>query len=122
MEGLNLIQKLGELIGSQNVMVLAFSVVLVSLMIDLIQRRVLRQIQKQAAQTANLWDDAIIHAKSAAPEVDADSVAIRDMATATCRRYRVAGLSVPLARARSATTAACSSIFREDFLSGNLHD
>ena len=62
MEELNLIQKLGELIGSQNVLVLAFSVVLVSLMIDLIQRRVLRQIQKKAEQTVNLWDDAIIHA------------------------------------------------------------
>lgn len=62
MEGLNLIQKLGELIGSQNVLVLAFVVVLVSLIIDLIQRRVLRQIQKKAAQTINLWDDAIIHA------------------------------------------------------------
>ena len=59
---MDLIQKLGELIGSQNSLLLAFSVVFVSLMIDLIQRKLLRQIQKRAALTENLWDDAIMFA------------------------------------------------------------
>lgn len=39
-----------------------FLIVFVALLIDLIQKKVLRRIKKQLEKTENLWDDALIHA------------------------------------------------------------
>ena len=39
-----------------------FSIVFTALIIDFIQKKVLRRLQKQLEKTPNLWDDAFIHA------------------------------------------------------------
>lgn len=39
-----------------------FSIIFTALLIDFIQKRVLKRIQKQLEKTPNLWDDAFIHA------------------------------------------------------------
>ena len=39
-----------------------FSIVFTALLIDFIQKKVLRRLQKQLEKTPNLWDDAFIHA------------------------------------------------------------
>lgn len=39
-----------------------FSIIFTALLIDFIQKRVLRRLQKQLEKTPNLWDDAFIHA------------------------------------------------------------
>ena len=39
-----------------------FAVVFFVLLLDYIQKKILRRIQKKLEQTPNLWDDAFIHA------------------------------------------------------------
>ena len=62
MDTQTLMQKLGDLIGSDHWAVLAFSVILVSLLIDFVQRKVLSRVQSQTTRTENPWDDAVIEA------------------------------------------------------------
>jgi MscS family membrane protein len=62
MDGGGLIRQLGEWLGNDNWAVLAFVVILVALLVDFVQRRVFRQLEKRADKTRNLWDDAVINA------------------------------------------------------------
>lgn len=39
-----------------------FSIIFIALLIDFIQKKVLKRLQKQLEKTPNLWDDAFIHA------------------------------------------------------------
>ena len=39
-----------------------FAIVFVALLLDFIQKKILRRIKKQLEKTPNLWDDAFIHA------------------------------------------------------------
>ncbi|HEB66314.1 MAG TPA: mechanosensitive ion channel [Gammaproteobacteria bacterium] len=39
-----------------------FAIVFIALLVDFIQKRILRRIQKQLGKTHNRWDDALIHA------------------------------------------------------------
>ena len=62
MDTQTLMQKLGDLVGSDHWAVLAFCVILVSLLIDFIQRKLLNRVQSQTSRTENPWDDAVIEA------------------------------------------------------------
>ena len=62
MESFNLIQYLGDLIGSDNWLILAFAALFLSLLLDFLQRIVLRRLEARAKLSNNNWDDAIIHA------------------------------------------------------------
>lgn len=62
MESFNLIEYLGETVGTDNWLVMAFGILLMSLLFDFLQRMVFRRLQVRAEKSVNLWDDAIIHA------------------------------------------------------------
>ncbi|MDX1568854.1 MAG: mechanosensitive ion channel family protein [Xanthomonadales bacterium] len=58
----NLIETLADFLGSNNWLLLAFSIVLGSLIIDFVQRKILARLERRVSETENLWDDAVYHA------------------------------------------------------------
>jgi MscS family membrane protein len=39
-----------------------FAIIFIALLLDYVQKKILRRLQKQLEKTPNLWDDAFIHA------------------------------------------------------------
>ncbi len=57
-----LLQQWVSIIGHETWTIQVFIIILIALVGDFVQRRMLRRLQKKALKTINLWDDAVMHA------------------------------------------------------------
>ena len=53
-----------------------FAIIFVALLVDMVQKIVLGQVQKRLTSTTNVWDDALIHAVESFTSKNATSIVL----------------------------------------------